>query len=152
VATDASEINETVSARKIPVPSPALSSPAAQNPVFRAVQPFIDSASQTVIIANAARLLKDAKLLVDHERYTSASALSVFGARTDWQVCSGPVGQPEEPPKLNKLNKRSSAHVKKQAAVSSLLLVESVTNKLGEAIISGPIDEELIERVARFAC
>jgi len=42
---------------------------------------------------------------------------------------------------------------KKQAAVSSLLLlVESVTNKLGEAIISGPIDEELIERVARFTC
>ena len=37
-ATDASEIDETVSARKISVLSPALSSPAAQNPVFRAVR------------------------------------------------------------------------------------------------------------------
>ena len=36
--TDASEIDKAVSARKIPVLSPALSSPAAQNPVVRAVQ------------------------------------------------------------------------------------------------------------------
>jgi AbiV family abortive infection protein len=110
----------------------------------------MDSASQTAIIANAARLLKDAKLLVDHERYASAFALSVLALEEVGKVVLDLWGNPEAPHKLNKLNKRPSAHVKKQAAVSSLLLAESVTKELGEVIISGAVDDELVERVARF--
>jgi AbiV family abortive infection protein len=108
----------------------------------------MDSASQTAIIANAARLLKDAKLLVDHERYASAFALSVLALEEIGKVVLDLWGQPEAPPKP--INKRPSAHVKKQAAVSSLLLAESVTKELGEVIISGAVDDELVERVASF--
>ena len=110
----------------------------------------MDSASQTAIIANAARLLKDAKLLVDHERYASAFALSVLALEEIGKVVLDLWGRPEAPPKVNKLNKRPSAHVKKQAAVSSLLLTESVTKELGEVMTSGVADDVLIERVARF--
>jgi len=102
---------------------------------------------QTAIIANAARLLKDAKLLVDHERYASAFALSVLALEEIGKVVLDLWGKPEASPKLNK---RLSAHVKKQAAVSSLLLAESVANELGEVIMNGPINDELVERVARF--
>jgi AbiV family abortive infection protein len=35
--------------------------------------------ANTLIIANAARLLADAKLLVDHARFASAFALAVLG-------------------------------------------------------------------------
>jgi AbiV family abortive infection protein len=108
----------------------------------------MDSASQTAIIANAARLLKDAKLLVDHERYASAFALSVLALEEIGKVVLDLWGKPEAPPKL--INKRPSAHVKKQAAVSSLLLAESVAKELGEVIVSGAADDELVERAARF--
>jgi AbiV family abortive infection protein len=107
-------------------------------------------ASQTAIIANAARLLKDAKLLVDHERYASAFALSVLALEEIGKVVLDLWGNPEARPKLSKRSKRPSAHVKKQAAVSSLLLAEAVMKELGEVIISGSVDDELVERVARF--
>jgi len=95
----------------------------------------MDSASQTAIIANAARLLKDAKLPVDHERYASAFALSVLALEEIGKVVLDLWDKPEAPPKL--INKRPSAHVRKQAAVSSLLLAEAVTKELGEVIVSG---------------
>jgi AbiV family abortive infection protein len=110
----------------------------------------MDSTSQTAIIANAARLLKDAKLLVDHERYASAFALSVLALEEIGKVVLDLWGKPVALPKVSKPNKRSSAHVKKQAAVSSLLLADSVTKELGEVITSGAVDDVLVERVARF--
>ena len=103
--------------------------------------------NQTPIIANAARLLKDAKLLVDHERYASAFALAVLALEEIGKVLLELWGNPEAPPNRKQ---RLSAHIKKQAAVSSLLLAESVTNELGEEIASCPTDNALVERVARF--
>jgi AbiV family abortive infection protein len=107
----------------------------------------MDSATQTAILANAARLLKDAKLLVGYERYASAFALSVLALEEIGKVVLDLWGKSEAQPKLNK---RPSAHVKKQAAVSSLLLAESVAKELGEAIMSGQASDELVERVTSF--
>jgi AbiV family abortive infection protein len=107
----------------------------------------MDSANQTPIIANAARLLKDAKLLVNHERYASAFALAVLALEEIGKVVLHLWGNPEA---TSKLNKHPSAPIKKQAAVSSLLLAESVAKELGAAITTGSASDELVERVARF--
>ncbi len=69
-----------------------------------------------LILGNASRLFKDAELLMDHHRYASAFALAVLGLEEigkallkSWEV-EGP------------LPKKASAHIRKQAAVASLLL------------------------------
>ena len=104
-------------------------------------------AGQTAIVANAARLLKDAKLLIDHERYASAFALSVLALEEIGKVVLELWGKPEPSPKPSG---RPSAHVRKQAAVSSLLLAQRVAKDLGEEITVGPVTKDLVERVARF--
>ena len=106
----------------------------------------MDATCQTAIIANAARLLKGAKLLLDHGRYASAFALSVLALEEIGKVVLDLWGRPEAPPKPSQ---RPSAHVRKQAAVSSLLLAESVTKEWGDLVNTEPSSEALVERVAR---
>jgi AbiV family abortive infection protein len=107
----------------------------------------MNATGQTAIIANAARLLKDAKLLLDHGRYASAFALAILALEEIGKVVLDLWGRPEASPKPSK---RPSAHVRKQAAVSSLLLAESVTKEWGELVNrEGPSSEALVEGVAR---
>jgi hypothetical protein len=68
------------------------------------------------IKSNAARLLRDAKLLSDNERYASAFALAVLGLEEIGKVIL----------RLWGLSKYSSGHVYKQVAVSSLVMADAV--------------------------
>ena len=70
-----------------------------------------------LILGNATRLMRDAKLLFDHNRYASAFALAVLGVEEIgkallkfWET-SGPLPKKER-----------SLHIRKQSAVASLLL------------------------------
>lgn len=95
------------------------------------------------IVSNAARLLRDAKLLVDNERYASAFALSVLALEEIGKVVLGLWD-------VSQTGKPHSSHQRKQAAVSALLLARHTTKELGNLITSEPVvTEELVERVAR---
>jgi AbiV family abortive infection protein len=107
----------------------------------------MDATGQTAIIANAARLLKDAKLLLDHGRYASAFALSVLALEEIGKVLLNLWDRPEASPKPGK---RPSGHVRKQAAVSSLLLAESFTKEWRDLVKREGGSEVLVEDVARW--
>jgi AbiV family abortive infection protein len=100
---------------------------------------------RTLIIANAARLLKDAKLLADNDRYASAFALALLGLEEigkvilDMWVEIGPVPAAK---------KWGSAHIQKQAAVASILMAAVAIEAVGDASVEEPIDQKLIDRVA----
>ncbi|MET3335375.1 AbiV family abortive infection protein [Bradyrhizobium ottawaense] len=98
---------------------------------------------RTVVIANAARLLKDAKLLVDHTRFASAFALAVLGVEEIGKVILD-IWASAAP--LSKSVVRRSAHIRKQAAVSSLLLGSFAVREFGTVVDDA--NEELIQRVA----
>jgi AbiV family abortive infection protein len=102
---------------------------------------------QRAIIANAVRLLEDATLLVEHERYASAFALSVLALEETGKVVLALWGKPETSPALKLNSKRPSAHIRKQAAVSSLLLGESLANEWGDVVKEKQETEGLIERM-----
>jgi hypothetical protein len=68
------------------------------------------------IIGNAKRLLRDAKLLSDNERYASAFALAVLGMEEIGKALLSFWG----------MSKHSSWHVYKQAAVTSLLIADGI--------------------------
>jgi AbiV family abortive infection protein len=78
-------------------------------------------AERNEIVSNAARLLRDAKLLVDNERYASAFALSVLALEEIGKVVLELWGASQP---VHKSGKRPSSHLRKQAAVSSLLLAQ----------------------------
>jgi AbiV family abortive infection protein len=73
----------------------------------------------TLILGNASRLLKDADLLFDHKRYASAFALAVLGLE---EIGKALIRHWDAEQPLAKPNGSKSAHIRKQAAVSSLLL------------------------------
>ena len=98
---------------------------------------------RTAVIANAARLLQDAKLLVDHTRFASAFALAVLGIEEIGKVILDIWGSAAP---LSKPVVRRSAHIRKQAAVSSLLLASFAVKEFG--IVVDDANEELIQRVA----
>lgn len=98
---------------------------------------------RTAIIANAARLLQDAKLLVDHNRCASAFALAVLGVEEIGKVILD-IWESAAP--LAKPVVRRSAHVRKQAAVSSLLLAAFAVREFGTVVDDA--NEALIQRVA----
>lgn len=88
--------------------------------------PFMKSANNRLlgrneIVSNAARLFKNAKLLVDNERYASAFALSVLALEEIGKVVLDLWDASQSVPKSGK---RPSSHLRKQAAVSSLLLAQ----------------------------
>lgn len=103
-------------------------------------------AERNEIVSNAARLLRDAKLLVDNERYASAFALSVLALEEIGKVVLVLWGASQP---VHKSGKRLSSHLRKQAAVSSLLLAQYTTKELGDLVSSSPVTAELIERVSR---
>jgi AbiV family abortive infection protein len=64
---------------------------------------------RTLIMANAARLLADAKLLVDHTRFASAFALAVLGVEEIGKVILD-IWETAEP--LPKPKIRKSSHLR----------------------------------------
>jgi len=98
---------------------------------------------RTAVIANAARLLQDAKLLVDHTRFASAFALAVLGIEEIGKVILDIWGSAAP---LSKPVVRRSTHIRKQAAVSSLLLAAFAVREFGTAVDDA--SEELVQRVA----
>jgi AbiV family abortive infection protein len=98
---------------------------------------------RTAVIANAARLLQDAKLLVDHTRFASAFALAVLGVEEIGKVILDIWGSAAP---LSKPVVRRSAHIRKQSAVSSLLLASFAVREFGTVVDHA--NEELVQRVA----
>lgn len=101
----------------------------------------MDPNERTAVIANAARLLQDAKLLFDHTRFASAFALAVLGVEEIGKVILDIWGSAAP---LSKPVARRSAHVRKQAAVSSLLLASVAVREFSAEVDN----EELVHRVA----
>jgi AbiV family abortive infection protein len=100
--------------------------------------------ANTLIIANSARLLADAKLLADHGRFASAFALALLGVEEIGKVILDLWGNAEP---LSKPIVRRTAHVRKQAAVGSLLLASFAVQELGDLDAEITVTDELIERV-----
>src|ERR1700730_9348340 len=103
-------------------------------------------AERNQIVSNAARLLRDPKFLVDNQRYPSLFALSVLAFEEIGKVVLELWGFSYP---VHKSGKRPSPHLRKQAAVSSLLLAQYTTKELGDLVSSGPATAELIESVSR---
>jgi AbiV family abortive infection protein len=99
--------------------------------------------ARDAVIANAARLLRDAKLLAEHSRFASAFSLAVLGVEEIGKVILD-VWDSATP--LTKPVKRRSAHIRKQAAVSSLLLASFAVKEFGTEV--DDTSEELVHRVA----
>lgn len=105
----------------------------------------VENERRTNIVANAARLLSDAKYLSDNKRFGSAFALSVLALEEIGKVvldiwnASAPLASP----------KGSSAHLRKQMAIAALLLADRAVTEVGDADIEDPIPDELVERVAK---
>lgn len=105
-----------------------------------------DTDGHTPIIANAARLLGDAKLLAHHGRFASAFALAVLGVEEIGKVI---LDIWERVGPLSKSKDRRTAHIRKQAAVGSLLLASFAVKEFGDIAAEGPISDELVERVSK---
>jgi AbiV family abortive infection protein len=100
---------------------------------------------RTLIMENAARLLADAKLLVDHNRFASAFALAVLGVEEIGKVVLD-IWETEKP--LTKPATRKSSHLRKQAAVGSVLLASFAIKEFG-VIVEISIPDDLVESVAK---
>jgi len=87
--------------------------------------------------------LQDATFLVDHTRFASAFALAVLGVEEIGKVILDIWGSAAP---LSKPVVRRTAHIRKQAAVSSLLLGSFAVKEFGTAVDDA--NEELVERVA----
>jgi AbiV family abortive infection protein len=104
------------------------------------------ASEHTLIIANAARLLRDAKLLADHTRFASAFALAVLGVEEIGKVVldiwarAGPLSKPIV---------RRTVHIRKQAAVGSLMLASFAVEQFGDMDAEVPITDDLIKRVSK---
>lgn len=103
----------------------------------------MDPNERTAVIANAARLLHDAKLLFDHTRFASAFALAVLGVEEIGKVILDTWGSAAP---LSRPVARRSAHIRKQAAVSSLLLASVAIREFSAEFDDA--NEELVHRVA----
>jgi hypothetical protein len=87
-----------------------------------------DKETNISVIENAARLLRDAKLLVAHARFASAFALAVLGMEEIGKVVLDIWGQAGP---LSKPINRRTFHARKQAAVGSLMLASFAVEKFG---------------------
>jgi AbiV family abortive infection protein len=94
-----------------------------------------------MVISNAKRLVRDAVLLKDHERYASAYALAILGLEEIGKVILKRWGEPD---------KESRWHLNKQMAVSSLVVMGDAMQKVQQEI-SDPsqLTPEVFQRVAR---
>ena len=73
---------------------------------------------QTLVLANATRLLNDARILVAHRSFASAFALAVLAVE---EIGKALIEHWSEDAPLGKA-KSASLHIQKQMAVSSLLV------------------------------
>jgi AbiV family abortive infection protein len=99
----------------------------------------------TLIIENAARLLRDAKLLVDHERFASAFALAVLGVEEIGKAVLDIWGRGGP---LSKAIVRRTVHIRKQAAVGSLMLASFAVEKFADLDAEVPMTDDLLKRVS----
>jgi AbiV family abortive infection protein len=81
--------------------------------------------SDDEVISNAKRLVRDAVLLKDHERYASAYVLAILGLEEIGKVILERWGEPE---------KERRYHLPKQMAVSALVLMDDVRRRIREEI------------------
>src|ERR1700722_19990855 len=98
------------------------------------------NAEDRKVISNAKRLLRDAVLLKDHERYASAYALAILGLEEIGKVILKRWGEPD---------KERRWHLNKQMAVASLLINDAVMQKVRQEI-SDPsqLTPEVFQRAA----
>jgi AbiV family abortive infection protein len=101
---------------------------------------------RTLIMTNAARLLGDAKLLADHNRFASAFALAVLGVEEIGKVILVIWGTGKS---LSKPKIRKSSHLRKQSAVGSVLLASFAVKEFSGIIKAPVVTDELVEGVAR---
>jgi AbiV family abortive infection protein len=106
----------------------------------------MSEAANTLIVENAARLLRDAKLLAAQARFASAFALAVLGMEEIGKVVLDIWGRARP---LSKPINRRTLHVRKQAAVGSLLLASFAVEKFGDTDAELVITDDLIERVSK---
>jgi AbiV family abortive infection protein len=90
--------------------------------------------------------LADAKLLVDHARFASAFALAVLGVEEIGKVALEIWGAAEP---LTKPIIRRTAHLRKQAAVGSLLVASFAVKEFGDLDAEVILTGDLIERVSK---
>jgi AbiV family abortive infection protein len=97
----------------------------------------------SLILGNATRLLNDARLLVDHHRYASAFALAVLGVEEigklllkGWEA-EKPLAEPKG---------RTTAHVRKQAAVAALLLGAKMARMFPNGVDWSTLDVDAVTK------
>jgi AbiV family abortive infection protein len=101
--------------------------------------------AQTPIVTNAARLLSDSKLLLDHDRCGTAFALAVLAMEEIGKAILNLWGNPQPSAK------RSNAHLRKQGAVASVLVAHHIVLVLQEKMPEPglPVTDEFVEQIAR---
>lgn len=97
------------------------------------------------MLRNASRLLKDGKLLSDHERHASAFVLATLALEEVGKVILSRWASPEPLPKRTR---PVSFHVQKQAAVAHLVAAELVLIRSREM---GPAFFDYDKALARIA-
>jgi AbiV family abortive infection protein len=105
----------------------------------------VEKESRTLVIENSARLIRDAKLLVDHSRFASAFALSVLAVEEIGKVILD-IWNSASP--LSKPVRRRTAHIRKQAAIGSLLLASFAVREFGDQDDGSEVTDEMVERVS----
>lgn len=101
---------------------------------------------QTLVLANATRLLNDAKLLVEHRRFASAFALAVLAveeigkALIDGWNADAPLPKPKT---------YQSPHIQKQAAVSALLLGTFAVRTFPGGVVKDDFEGERLTNLTR---
>jgi AbiV family abortive infection protein len=105
----------------------------------------MSEAENTLIIENAARLLRDAKLLAGHKRFASAFALAVLGVEEIGKVVLDIWGRAGP---LSKAIVRRTVHIRKQAAVGSLILASFAVEKFGDMDAEVTITDDLLKHVS----
>jgi AbiV family abortive infection protein len=93
-----------------------------------------------LIVGNAARLFRDADLLLDHGRYASAFALALLGVE---EIGKALLKWWEEERPLPKPRRSESDHIQKQTAVASLL-----TGALLVRMSPKPLDPNTVDAAA----
>lgn len=110
---------------------------------------FGASEERTEIALNALRLLRDAALLYNHQRYASSFALGVLAWEEVGKLIIN-VWQSQCP--IEFPNGHRLTHRRKQAATNSLLVAKQAQEIAKENYSGGPFDEDLIERLAEELC
>jgi AbiV family abortive infection protein len=106
---------------------------------------FGASDERTEIVLNALRLLEDAKLLRDNERYASSFALATIALEEVGKLIIN-IWQSQKPLIFHKSGRIT--HRRKQAAASALLLAKQAEEIAREVDPNVPIDDELVSLLA----